>query len=96
MGLMTSPGLPLEDVASDRRPLLIAYDGSGPSRCAVAEAAALAADRRAIVLTVWLSHAAAAGAARAAGTRAARDGGGGGGRTEDAEEAPAGESCHGV
>jgi nucleotide-binding universal stress UspA family protein len=34
-------------------PILIAYDGSEPSRAAVREAGALFAPRRALVLTVW-------------------------------------------
>jgi nucleotide-binding universal stress UspA family protein len=37
----------------DKRPILIAYDGSEPARAAVHEAGALFAPARALVLTVW-------------------------------------------
>jgi nucleotide-binding universal stress UspA family protein len=39
--------------AAAQAPILIAYDGSPAARAAVAEAGALFAPRRAIVLTVW-------------------------------------------
>jgi nucleotide-binding universal stress UspA family protein len=44
----------MDDVQS-RPPILIAYDGSTAARAAVAQAGALFAPRRAIVLTVWES-----------------------------------------
>jgi nucleotide-binding universal stress UspA family protein len=42
-------------VNSTNRPLLLCYDGSDPSKHAIASAPALAAPSKAIVLTVWQS-----------------------------------------
>lgn len=39
--------------AADDRPILIAYDGSDCAKRAIAEAASLFPDRRAIVISVW-------------------------------------------